>query len=458
VTRRSRGASPARNTWGVRHGPAGTPAEREDGREAVAALCRSALPALLEDLMARTGDRAVAADVAAEAVAVVLAAGDASASRLRAAAHDVLGRAERRGAVPDAARRRAGMPPLELSERALARLPAPPEEAPPARPLLLAAGGPPSDDLLADLEAQARTARRRPARRRVALAGVAAVALVAAVAVAALGGSGTRPAPAARADAPCPQRLSAQLAGQVPVLDAARIVPLPDAGRVVLAQRSWPVDHVQESQARLINIESDVRFWAVPVVSHGTECTPADGACVVAAHPDGRGDAHCAWGDPLPGQRVGEAPGLDTVIGFAGPETLAVRVRVDGRWTGVPTNGGVVATLLPLVPGEGGTADALAPGDTADALPRVVVVDATGGDEAGVDRLLASLRRWGYPTVPRVIRGDPPFAPPEVRWRAGLTDRAAAMRLARRLGTTAVRRVRGGAPGGPPLIVVAGVA
>ena len=435
----------------------GTAAAAGDGREAVAALCGSALPALLEELVARTGDRALAADVAAEAVAAVLVAGDASEARLRAAAADVLARAERRGAVPDAARRRAGMAPLELSERALAALPAPPEDAPTGRPLLLAAGGPESDDLLADLEAQVRGARRR--RIRGPLLAAAGVAVAAVLLGIALAGGGDGPEPAARAGGPCPQRISAELARQVPVLDAARIIPLPAAGRAVLAQRSWPVDHVQEGQARLINIEGDVRFWAVPVVSHGDACTPADGACVVAADPDGRGDAHCAWGDPLPGQRVGEAPGLETVIGFAGPETLAVRVRIDGRWTGVPTNGGVVATLLPLVPGEAGSPDALpsAPEDGAGALPRVAVVDATGGDDASVAQVLRRLRRWGYPTIPRVIVGDPSLAPPEVRWRAGLTDRTTAARLARRLGTTAVRRVEDASVGGAPLIVVVGL-
>ena len=420
-------------------------------REAVAALCRDALPALLEDLVARTGDRAVAADVAAEAVAATLAAGTPGAERLRAAADEVLARAQRRGAVPDRARRRMGMPPLDLSDAALDVLPPPPPGRPGARALLLPAGGPPGDDLYGDLEAQVLAARHGGALPRallVAAAGLAVAAVVAVIALAAGGGEG--PEPAARAGAPCPQRISPALARQVPVLDAARIIPLPAAGRAVLAQRSWPVDHVQEGQARLINIEGDVRFWAVPVVSHGDACTPANGACVVAADPDGYGDAHCAWGDPLPGQRVSEQPGLESVIGFADPETLAVRVRINGRWTGVPTNGGVVATLLPLEPGEGGSPD------PAGALPQVAVVDATGGDEATVAGLVRQLRRWGYPTVPRVSVGDPAFAPPEVRWRPTLTDRRTAARLARRIGTSALRRLDDGATAGAPLILVAG--
>ncbi|HYI20850.1 MAG TPA: hypothetical protein VD836_19185, partial [Solirubrobacteraceae bacterium] len=99
---------------------ASTPGDAGDVRKAVASLCRSALPALLEDLVAQTGDRAVAADVAAEAVAATLAGGaPRDAARLRAAAEEVLARAERRGAVPDRARRRAGMPPLDLSDAAL---------------------------------------------------------------------------------------------------------------------------------------------------------------------------------------------------------------------------------------------------------------------------------------------------------------------------------------------------
>ena len=66
------------------------------------------------------------------------------------------------------------------------------------------------------------------------------------------------------------------------------------------------------------------------------------------------------------------------------------------------------------------------------------------------------LRRWGYPTVPRVSVGDPAFAPPEVRWRPALTDRGTAARLARRIGTTALRRLDDGATAGAPLILVAG--
>jgi len=445
----------------VRDEHASTPADAGDVRKAVASLCRSALPALLEDLVARTGDRAVAADVAAEAVAATLAGGAPwDAARLRAAAEEVLTRAERRGAVPDRARRRAGMPPLDLTDAALGALPAPPSERP-ARALLLPAGGPESDDLLGDLERQVLGApERRAGPRAPVLAGVAAaVAALAALVALTTGAGAPGPEPAARADAPCAQRISRALAQQVPVLDAARIVPLPAAGRAVIAQRSWPVDHVQEGQARLINIEGDVRFWAVPVVSRGSRCTPADGACVIAADPDADGDAYCAWGSALRGQRVGEAPGLETVIGFAGPETLAVRVWIDGRWTGVPTNGGVVATLLPLAPGEAGSPEALRPAreDGAGALPRVAVVDATGGDDAGVARVMRRLRRWGYLALPRVIVGDPSLAPPEVRWRTGLTDRPTAARLARRLGTSAVRRLDDGSLGGAPLIVVVGV-
>ena len=68
------------------------------------------------------------------------------------------------------------------------------------------------------------------------------------------------------------------------------------------------------------------------------------------------------------------------------------------------------------------------------------------------------LRRWGYPALPRVIVGDPSLAPPEVRWRTGLRpDRPTAARLARRLGTSAVRRLDDGSLGGAPLIVVVGV-
>jgi hypothetical protein len=409
--------------------------------------CVELLPALLEELVERTADRAIAADVAAEAVATVLAgaAGDGP-PPLRAAALDVLRRAERAGAVPDAARRRMGMPPLDLGDCALAALPEPPRHRV-GRPLLLATGGPESDDFAADLAAQMRAARRRPAARVGAAMAVAALVAAAVVGVVALATGGGAADPASPAAAACAQRISPELSRRVPALDAARIIPLPAVAHAVLEQRSWPVDRVQDGQARLVGIDGDVRFWAVPVVAHGGACAPADGACVIAATPDGRGDAHCAWGDPLPSQRVSEQPGMETVIGFADPEALVVRVRIRGRWTLVPTAGGVVATLLPLFPGE-----ASAP----ETLPRVAVVDATGGDAEAVDRLVARLRGWGYRPEPRVVRGDPRPPPPEVRWRERLTDRATARRLARRLGTGAVRRVAAGSLDDAPLIVVAG--
>ena len=89
-------------------------------RDALIARSLGELPALLEDLVARTGDRAVAADVAAEAVAAVLAADDPGRS-LALTADEVLARAQRRGEVPDAARRRMGMPPLARARRCTAR-------------------------------------------------------------------------------------------------------------------------------------------------------------------------------------------------------------------------------------------------------------------------------------------------------------------------------------------------
>ncbi|MET0686243.1 MAG: hypothetical protein ABW060_13070 [Solirubrobacteraceae bacterium] len=420
-------------------------------RDDVIARSLDALPALLADLVARTGDRAVAADVAAEALATVLAADDPDRS-LAATADDVLVRAQRRGEVPDGARRRMGMPPLDLSETALDALPAPPEGAPPARPLLLAAGGPASDDLLADLEAQARAARSRPGRRPVPWLAAAAGLLVAgAVAAVALAGGGDPAAPEARAG-DCPQRLSARLARQVPALDAARVIPLPPPARAVIDQRSWPVERVQDGQAQLLSAEGDLRFWAVPVVSHGGRCAPADGACVIAAADGGDADAHCAWGDPLPTYRVGRVAGQQVVLGIADPDVSAIRARLGGEWTGVPALGGIVATRVPQLPGFGGISEY-----QPQILPRVAVVDATGGDHDLVAGLLDDLRDWGYPTAARVVRGDPALAPPEIRWRAGLTDRASAERLARHVGTTAVRRVADDHSGGAPLILVAGV-
>jgi hypothetical protein len=107
---------------------------------------------------------------------------------------------------------------------------------------------------------------------------------------------------------------------------------------------------------------------------------------------------------------------------------------------------------VPQLPGFGGISEY-----QPQILPRVAVVDATGGDHDRVASLLDDLRDWGYPTAARVVRGDPALAPPEIRWRAGLTDRASAERLARQIGTTAVRRVADDHTGGAPLILVAGV-
>jgi hypothetical protein len=106
---------------------------------------------------------------------------------------------------------------------------------------------------------------------------------------------------------------------------------------------------------------------------------------------------------------------------------------------------------MPQLPGFGGISEY-----QPQILPRVAVVDATGGDHDLVAGLLDDLRDWGYPTSARVVRGDPALAPPEIRWRAGLTDRASADRLARHVGTTAVRRVADDHTGGAPLVLVAG--
>ena len=420
-------------------------------RDAVITSCLDALPALLEDLVARTGDRAVAADVAAEAFAAVLAADDPARS-LAATADDVLARAQRRGEVPDAARRRMGMPPLDLSEAALARAPGA-ARGRPAGPAAAARGG-----RARRATTSSPTWRRRPAPRGPAPGGARCRgsrrrpgSLVAgAVAAVALAGGGDPAAPAAHAG-DCPQRFSARLARQVPALDAARVIPLPATARAVIDQRSWPVERVQDGQAQLLSAEGDLRFWAVPVVSHGGRCAPADGACVIAAADGGDADAHCAWGDPLPTHRVARVAGQQVVLGIADPDVSAIRARLGGEWTGVPALGGIVATRVPQLPGFGGISEY-----QPQILPRVAVVDATGGDHDLVAGLLDDLRDWGYPTSARVVRGDPALAPPEIRWRAGLTDRASAERLARHVGTTAVRRVADDHTGGAPLILVAG--
>ena len=418
-------------------------------RDALIARCLDALPALLEDLVARTGDRAVAADVAAEAVAAVLAADDPERS-LAVTADEVLARAQRRGEVPDAARRRMGMPPLDLSEAALGALPAPPEDGPAARPLLLAAGGPESDDLLADLAAQARAARHRPARRRVPLLAGAALVLVGVAAAVALAGGSDPAAPAAHAG-DCPQLLSARLDRRVPALGAARVVPLPARARAVLDQRSWPVDHVQDGQAQLLSAEGELRFWACPSCRRAAAAHPRTArACsrpprAVTRTRTGLGrspaDASRHPGGSSAGRPRHRRPGLQR-------DPRAPRRRV----TGVPALGGVVATRVPQLPGFGGITEY-----QPQILPRVAVVDATGGDHDAVAGLLDDLREWGYPTALRVARGDPSLAPPEIRWRAGLTDRASAERLARHFGTSAVRRVADDHTGGAPLILVAGV-
>jgi len=297
-----------------------------------------------------------------------------------------------------------------------------------------------------------RAARRPRARGRGALL-AAADLLAAAVAAAALAGGGEPAAPVASAGGGCPQRLSPRIAQRVPALSGARVVPLAPAARAALDERSWPVDHVQDGQAQLLSADGDMRFWVVPVVAHGGRCTPADGACVIAAHATGPADAHCAWGsEPLPGYRISTLAGEEIVLGIADPLVSAIRVRLHGEWAGIPALGGVVASRVPLWPGLGSVAEPEAP-----SLPRVAVVDATGGDRESIAAIRADLRAWGYPIVARVIRGDPPLAPPEVRWRAGLTDRAAAERLARRIGTTAVRRIADRSVGGAPLILVAGV-
>ena len=302
------------------------------------------------------------------------------------------------------------------------------------------------------------TSRRRPAprgavagRRRPPLLAAAALVVAGVVAAVALAGGSDPAAPAAQAG-DCPQRLSARLDRRVPALDAARVIPLPAEARAVLGERSWPVDHVQDGQAQLLSAEGELRFWAVPVVSHGGRCAPADGACVIAADAGGDADAHCAWGDPLPTTASPGWPGQQVVLGIADPDVSAIRVRLGGEWTGVPALGGVVATRVPQLPGFGGITEY-----QPQILPRVALVDATGGDHDTVAGLLADLRDWGYPTSPRVVRGDPALAPPEIRWRAGLTDRASAERLARHVGTTAVRRVADDHNGGAPLILVAGV-
>ena len=151
--------------------------------------------------------------------------------------------------------------------------------------------------------------------------------------------------------------------------------------------------------------------------------------------------------------RVARVAGQQIVLGIADPgrerDPRAPRRGVDGG-AGARRGGG-----------DAGAAAAREFGGSAEyqpqILPRVALVDATGGDHGTVAGVLADLRDWGYPTSPRVVRGDPALAPPEVRWRAGLTDRASAERLARHVGTTAVRRVADDHNGGAPLILVAGV-
>ena len=280
----------------------------------------------------------------------------------------------------------------------------------------------------------------------------AALAVAGVVAAVALAGGSEPAAPAAQAG-DCPQRLSARLDRRVPALDAARVIPLPAEARAVLDQRSWPVDHVQDGQAQLLSAEGELRFWAVPVVSHGGRCAPADGACVIAADAGGDADAHCAWGDPLPTHRVARVAGQQVVLGIADPDVSAIRVRLGGEWTGVPALGGVVATRVPQLPGFGG-------------ITRVPAADPAAGGRRRRDRRGPRHRR--RPPARTCATGA---IRPRRAWSAAtrrsrrprsagapaLTDRASAERLARHVGTTAVRRVADDHTGGAPLILVAGV-
>ena len=258
------------------------------------------LPALLEDLVARTGDRAVAADVAAEAVAADLAADDPAA---RLAPRPTTCSPARSDAVRSriAARRRMGMPPLDLSDEALAALPAPPEQrragrgrccSPPA--------GRESDDLLGDLEAQVprRAAPRRPpARRRCSRRPRSSSRCRGARR------PGRRqwrwrpgrPVPAGRARSAS----RARLARRVPVLDAARMIPLPAARRAPCSpSAAGPSTTCRRARRSAVDIEGECAS-AVPVVSHG-DALHARGRRLRDRGRPGRrrGDAHCAWGDP----------------------------------------------------------------------------------------------------------------------------------------------------------------
>ncbi len=93
------------------------------------AFYREHAPALLGWLVRQTGDPEVAADLCAETFAAALdGAGRYDPARgpavawLYGIAHRRLGHARRRGVVEDVARRRLGMPALQLTDEALERV------------------------------------------------------------------------------------------------------------------------------------------------------------------------------------------------------------------------------------------------------------------------------------------------------------------------------------------------
>lgn len=314
--------------------------DREPDR--FARFYRRHVAALLDDLMERTRDPRLAADLCAETFAAALAEAHRFDARrepavdwLHGIARRLLADVERRGVVPERARKRLGMAALEPGDGFAAAL---------------------EEELVDAARFRAARRSRRPAVPRAALPIAAALvlALTGVVAALALGGGDddgrdelARPGADECRRAVAPQLLERVAALRRPPDRGLRLPPV-----ALDALKSLQLDTIIEARARFATVSEEVEFWVVPVVPLGSrECAPADAACVVAITPDDRAGAECAISGERPRDATRLAPlraGHAAIYGIVSDGVAGARVTSYGSTEQVEARDNVIGDVLPF--------------------------------------------------------------------------------------------------------------
>ena len=242
----------------------------------------------------------------------------------------------------------------------------------------------------------------------------------------------------------CRREVTPALLARVPVLreTAQPGLPLPREAIDTLSEWGPRIAAIVDDRARFWGGDERVAFWAVPVVTGGGGCAPANRACVVALAPSGDSGAACGLRARDVGGEAWQVaqlrPAHAVIYGLVPAEVIWASVTVDGSTGRAEAGNGVIGEVLPFpYRNDSKVRVDLVRGPVAP--PTVGVVDATGIPRGGENKR-AVIRAAGYPTVAAPIGAPAPVSRTVVYWRPTGTSRHEAGLVARLL-QAGLRRV-----------------